>query len=263
MAINLKTFPSGTAPYTGPDWQNMINHLLGNQMIMPGRQVLTDWISVSSVVQIAQGTYFSHANNLYLTETSNESISGTIGAGFNYIKLAVSGTTLTAEWINSLTGFEYNPAYQGWYNGSGEQLLLNGIYLESSNYRRAVADNYLEPHIWIVANYGKILNNKIINTLGGNIDTGSGSITYGGRLLPQSIVDGSKTLTGAAETYIMPSGVYAIYTTDSDLYIQFKINSIWTKVSSPITPLIIFSDGENTRLFNVGGTSKTAYWIKY
>jgi len=183
MAINLKTFPSGTAPYTGTAWQNMINNLLGAQLLSPGRQVLTDWTSTATGAQIAQGTYFMHAGSMYLTETSNETITGTIAAGINYIKFSVSGTTLTAAWTNSLTGFSYNPAYQGWYDSGGDQLFFNGIYLDGTNYRRAVASNNLTPYQWIIADGRFYMSDRDILLNGSDIVTGNGAILTGSGLI--------------------------------------------------------------------------------
>lgn len=173
MAINLVTQPGASAPTTNTDYTQQ-NELINGALAIGG-SVLTDWVSTVAAPDIKQGTFFYHAGNLYEVQSSDYTPSGAPSAGFNYIKLVVSGTTLTASWVTTFSGYIYNPAYRGWYSGT-DQIIFHACYKDGTDFRRAIAINNM-PYHWTLADGRMVVNQKNILTLGGDIDVGSGDIS--------------------------------------------------------------------------------------
>ena len=55
-------------------------------------------------------------------DTANYTILGSVASGNNYIKMSVSGTTLTATWIQDISSYTYNTIYG--YLASGTDMIL-------------------------------------------------------------------------------------------------------------------------------------------
>jgi len=83
--------------------------------------ILTD-PTATTIPAIALGTYISSGGTLFLVDTANYTIFGSVASGNNYIKMSVSGTTLTATWIQNISAYAYNPIYG--YLASGTDMIL-------------------------------------------------------------------------------------------------------------------------------------------
>jgi len=83
--------------------------------------ILTD-PTATTIPAIALGTYISSGGTLFLVDTANYTILGSVASGNNYIKMSVSGTTLTATWIQDISVYAYNPIYG--YLASGTDMIL-------------------------------------------------------------------------------------------------------------------------------------------
>jgi hypothetical protein len=272
MAINLLTFPSGTAPITGTYWSHMIDNLLA--AVTPGRIILDKWGGLAGDPPvIKQGCYIRHAGSVYEVQTSDESIGGSISLGFNYLVLTESGSTLTAAWTNSISGYTYNPVYGGWYNGT-TQLLFNACYYDGLNYKRAVSPNNL-PYHWQISGGDIYINQTDLYTFGGDIDTGGGDITIddlningdlngdanvSGEINPSLNADSFHLIAGAG-TYTFPRGSYVAYTSNVNIDIEVYINSGWRAITDSTEPYFFMTDGTNVRVNTSSGG--TVYWRKY
>ena len=78
--------------------------------------------TATTIPAIALGTYISSGGTLFLVDTANYTILGSVASGNNYIKMSVSGTTLTATWIQDVSAYTYNPIYG--YMASGTDMIL-------------------------------------------------------------------------------------------------------------------------------------------
>ena len=106
MAINLVENPNTSAPVDNDDWSKMYNNLVAGAVPQGG--ILTDWDSTTAAPSLAQGAFIRYEGNLYQVDGSDEAISGSPASGLNYVVLTLSGTTLTAAWATSISGYSYD-----------------------------------------------------------------------------------------------------------------------------------------------------------
>ena len=124
MAIVKLVSASTPNPLTagaGGDWELAMAQLTACKQVISGQQmVLTNWTNTDSACDLADGSYFQHLGSIYVAD-ADVSLSGFV-AGANYVRLEVSGDTLVATLITSLTGYEWNHVYNGFYNGNYQVL---------------------------------------------------------------------------------------------------------------------------------------------
>ena len=135
MAINILTEPQDP-PISG-DYTKDQNIQHSNEV--PMLSILSDWESVAAEPLAKQGAFIRHAGNTFQVQGGDEVISGTPAQGLNYIIATESGGVITLAWATSISGYSYNPAYGGIYNGAGQQVLRDLCFLEGSDYIRGVA----------------------------------------------------------------------------------------------------------------------------
>ena len=133
MAINIMTEPNDPAS-SNTDWTQITSINAATEV--PKLSILDNWESTGSEPVVVQGCFLSHASNTFKVESANESISGSPASGLNYIVATESGGVITLAWTQTITGYAYNPAQGGIYNGSGQQLLRDVCYLDGSDYVR-------------------------------------------------------------------------------------------------------------------------------
>lgn len=138
MAINLVPFGTAGAPITSGDYDAQNNNIAANAV--PMLSVLSGWATTGAAPAIKQGAFIRHAGNNYKVESGDESISGAPASGINYIELTLAGTVITAEWVTSLSGYSYNPAYGGIYNGAGQQIIRDICLLDGTDYIRGLSN---------------------------------------------------------------------------------------------------------------------------
>jgi hypothetical protein len=209
MAITLLTQPTTGAPITSADYTSQNDLISANQV--PNLSILTGWETVGAAPAIKQGSYIRHAGNTYEVDTADEAISGTPSAGVNYIALTLSGSTITAAWVTSITGYSYNPAYGGIYNGTGLQLIRDVVRLDTGNYIRGMGFGqdfnyiyYADGQFYAGSDYnitGDIIAGGGV-TSGGEIETTSGGVTatgdgiFGGKVQPGAGVSATVSIHG-------------------------------------------------------------------
>ena len=138
MAIT-KVSQYNSTPTTVADYQAQNAHLQAMINKANGSMSILNQTSTTSVPYIALGTYIMMGGTLYVVDTSNYTIQGSVVSGENYIYLTASGDTLTATWTQSLTGYEWNSIYN--YYSDGTNILLPYIVdYDGTNYLIAQFD---------------------------------------------------------------------------------------------------------------------------
>ncbi len=102
-----------STPTVVGDYQAQNAHLQAFTNQLMTQQFILDSGTAQPVIK--QGTYVSHGGSLYIAD-ADTSITGSPSDGSVYIR--VSGTTtLTVEFITSLSGYVWNPVYNAMTNG--------------------------------------------------------------------------------------------------------------------------------------------------
>lgn len=131
MSISKVNFSSAGLPITAADYTALEKSILSLVSGFDG-VILTAWDDKTTTPKITQSVYIRHAGNTYQVTGADETITGTLSAGNNYVKLTGTGSTLTASYVTSLSGYTFNPVYNGWYNGS-DQILTEFVVLDGSD----------------------------------------------------------------------------------------------------------------------------------
>jgi len=134
MAINKITPPTGGAPLTTADY-NAQNQLLNSLINLSTnkQRFLTEW-ETTVKPDIAEGSIISHGGSLFLAD-SDTSIGTTTTPGDGEVWVRIAGDdTLTAEIIDDISGYSWNSVYNGYYDGSGNQILPVGMVKEGATY---------------------------------------------------------------------------------------------------------------------------------
>lgn len=138
MAINILTEP--TDPPVSGDFTR--DQAIQHSNEVPNLSILNLWGSTASAPSAKQGAYIRHAGNTFQVQGSDETISGSPAAGVNYIIATESAGVITLAWATSLTGYAYNPAYGGIYNGSVAQVLRDVCFLDGTSYVRGFSNGH-------------------------------------------------------------------------------------------------------------------------
>ena len=140
MAITRLEFPAASNPTINQDYvrQNALIAALAIQG-MDGLK-LTGWSDTTTLPALKMGTYIRHNGYLYVVDSADYAIQGTITSGaYNYIILSGTGTTITATWSTSKSGYIYDPVKCGLYL-STNQVLREFVYLSSGSYINGYID---------------------------------------------------------------------------------------------------------------------------
>ncbi len=132
MAINLLTEPSD--PPVEGDYT--LDQAIQHAAETPQRSIFSSWEGTSSTISAKLGAFIRHAGNTFQVQSSSESISGSLAAGVNYIIATESSGVITLAWSQDVSGYAYNAAYGGIYDGSGNQALRDVVYLDDTDYVR-------------------------------------------------------------------------------------------------------------------------------
>ena len=115
--IQYNSTPTVVADYLAQNahLQAMINKANGSMGVL--KQA-----SLSTIPTIAQGGYISMGGTLYVVDTEDYTILGSLSAGLNYIALTVSGDNLTATWVQDISSYSWNAVYNYYTNGTNALL---------------------------------------------------------------------------------------------------------------------------------------------
>jgi hypothetical protein len=200
---------------------------------------------------IKQGCYVSHGGSLYVAD-ADTAITGSPSDGSVYIR--VSGTTsLTVEFITSLSGYVWNPVYNA---------MTNGIYT-------------LLPYMivkagatWTRFNFNP--NNQVFGEMKAtSLDTGSGAMTFDqgvkttdsptfAKLKLTTSTHGSQSIA-SEDSWVVPVGIYQFAGTGVSVGIYN--GSTWVGSATYLGAVI--SDGSNVRIYNDQASTLTIYYRKF
>jgi hypothetical protein len=246
MAL-IRVAQYNSTPTVVEDYQAQNAHLQAftNQLLT--QQFILDSGTAQPVIK--QGAYVSHGGSLYVAD-ADTSITGSPSDGSVYIR--VSGTTsLTVEFVTDISGYTWNPVYTALTSGS--YTLLPYLIVKASS-------------VWTRYNFNP-QNQSLGAIKATSIDTGLGatevhlmdqnirtsdSVEFASVLAslnPKSSVQGTFTVPGGG-TYIVPRGVYVL-DWSSQVYLEYYYGTSWYG-STQSNPVVMISDGTNTRLRSTG-----------
>jgi len=127
-----KVIQYNSTPTVVSDYQAQNAHLQAMINKANGSMGVLKQTSLSTIPTIAQGGYISMGGTLYVVDTSDYTILGSLSAGLNYIALAVSGDNLTATWIQDISAYSWNAVYNYYTNGTNA--LLPYVIKYDTNY---------------------------------------------------------------------------------------------------------------------------------
>ena len=125
------------------DWTTLMSHVQGViNRYNSTPSILSQDNDKSILPYIKQGTYISMGGTLYIVDTEDYAISGTITSGAtNYIYLTSDSTTLTATWTTDISGYSWNSIYN--YMSDGTNILLPySVYYDGTSYTMYSAKAY-------------------------------------------------------------------------------------------------------------------------
>lgn len=110
-------------PETIADFQAINELLMAYARDLGGQgMILTEWINTDEYPKLAMGSYLFHGGASYLVDTEDYEISNPAD-GTYYLKIEADDETLAVSWISSLTGYAWNPIYNGLYHSDQSQIL--------------------------------------------------------------------------------------------------------------------------------------------
>lgn len=154
MAITKIEFPQPGAPteITAGDYQKQ-NELIANLINVNNNRVLTEF-STDTIPQIKHNSIIRYAGNLYIVDTANYTIGGTVpsGDGDYYVKISnLTATTLQAEWVNSKSGYVFEESKNAWYNVD-DMILTEYVEKTGSIYKNFIFANDSSDNAFISYN---------------------------------------------------------------------------------------------------------------
>lgn len=145
MAINLVTAPTGGAPLSTDDYDNQNGYIYALLLSIDQNTLhLTEWDTLT-VPKLKEDVYIQHGGALFQVQSTDYTIGGAPSNGRVYIKIARSGDTLVATFVNSAAGYTWNEVYNGFYSGS-DQLLPYILYKTASGYEKYLISNLEDPY---------------------------------------------------------------------------------------------------------------------
>lgn len=193
------------------DYEAMVEKLdMYARMVGGAGMILTEWTNASEWPKLAMGSYIFHGGASYLVDTEDYEI-GAPGNGTHYLRIAASGETLAVSWISSLTGYAWNPIYNGLYHADQSQILPYQLVVAGASREKWKITNLAQGGGFITANWEGRVRMESVNT-------GQGDFKIGQNLRPTDNVEFAKGLftlidTGHGENELYPMN-QGVRTTD-------------------------------------------------
>lgn len=210
------------------DYEAMIEKIdMYARMVSGAGMILTEWINTNEYPKLAMGSYLFHGGASYLVDTEDYEI-GAPGNGTYYLRIAASGETLAVSWISSLSGYAWNPIYNGLYHPDQSQILPYQLVVSGATKEKWKITNLAQGSGFIRANWQGAVRMDSINT-------GDGDFKIGQNLRPTDNVEFAKGLftlldTGHGENELYPMD--QAVKTDSDVAHSKMIAATHLGVSS-------------------------------
>lgn len=190
------------------DFQGINELLMAYARDLGGQgMILTEWTNTNEWPKLAMGSYLFHGGASYLVDTEDYEI-GTPGNGTYYLRIAASGETLAVSWISSLSGYAWNPIYNGLYHSDQSQVLPYQMIVAGSAIEKWKISNLAQGSGFVRSNWQGAVRMESVNT-------GQGDFKIGQNLRSTDAVEFATVNTGhgANELYPMNQAVK----TDSDV----------------------------------------------
>jgi hypothetical protein len=249
MAL-IRVAQYNSTPTLVTDYQAQNAHLQAFTNQLMTQQFILDSGTAQPVIK--QGCYVSHGGSLYIAD-ADTAIAGSPADGSVYIR--VSGTTsLTVEFITSLSGYVWNPVYNAMTNGP--YTLLPYMIVKAGA-------------TWTRFNFNP--NNQVFGEMKAtSLDTGSGAMTFNqgvkttdsptfAKLKLTTSTYGSQNIVSKG-TWVVPVGIYQMIETLPNIYIEVYTGSEWVGQSHLGA---VISDGANVRIYNDYSSTETVHYRKF
>lgn len=210
------------------DFQGINELLMAYARDLGGQgMILTEWTNTNEWPKLAMGSYLFHGGASYLVDTEDYEI-GTPGNGTYYLRIAASGETLAVSWISSLSGYAWNPIYNGLYHSDQSQVLPYQMIVAGSAIEKWKISNLAQGSGFVRSNWQGAVRMESVNT-------GQGDFKIGQNLRPTDNVEFAKGLftlldTGHGENELYPMN--QAVKTDSDVAHSKMIAATHLGVSS-------------------------------
>lgn len=201
MAITQVANPA-SVPSAVADYQAQNAHIAAFNNIVNNQPFILTNSSGTGLPAIKVGTYIQYGGNLYVVDTEDYAITGTPVDGNNYIRLSGS-TTLTAEWVQDISGYAWNEVYG--YKESGSYFLLPYLVVkDGASYEKygsfgIVKAREIDSDIVKAREIDSYKSS--INIISGGLYPDYSGISYGDVELTYPTTTGSFTTTVSQTTY--------------------------------------------------------------
>ena len=188
MAITKLISPNTSVPVVEGDWALAMAQMTALKTIMSGNQmVLTEWINTTTVPKLALGAYLHHLGSVYVVDTEAFAIEAPVTNDTYFIRLAVDGESLAVTFITDISGYSWNPAYNGMYHNDGYQVLPYQVSVggTASTFTKRKILNFHRSTGFLTVDYlGNIITATILGgaVVCSTIDTGFGAVEVGQNL---------------------------------------------------------------------------------
>lgn len=196
--------------------------------------VLTEWTNSTDYPKLAMGSYLFHGGASYLVDTEDYEISNPAD-GTYYLKIEADDETLAVSWISSLTGYAWNPIYNGLYHPDESQVLPYQLIVSGAVKEKWKIVNLAQVGGFIRSNWQGSINAEGFLNVGGaikgtHINTGQGDFKIGQNLRSTDAVEFATVNTGHGENELYPMD--QAVKTDSDVAHSKMIAATHLGVSS-------------------------------
>ena len=164
------------------DFQGINELLMAYARDLGGQgMILTEWTNVNEWPKLAMGSYLFHGGASYVVDIEDHEI-GEPSDGTYYLRIVASGETLAVSWISSLTGYVWNPIYNGLYHPDQSQILPYQLVVAGASREKWKITNLAQGGGFIRSNWQGAVRMESVNT-------GQGDFKIGQNLRPTDAVE--------------------------------------------------------------------------
>ena len=189
MAITKLVSPNTSVPVVEGDWALAMAQMTALKTVMSGNQmVLTQWTNTSTLSKLANGAYIHHLGAIYVVDTEDFAITVPAADGTYYIRIVDDGAdSLDVDFVTDISGYNWNPSYNGMYHNDGYQVLPYQIAVSGTVTvftKRKILNFHRSTGFLTVDYLGNIITATILGgaVVCSTIDTGFGAVEVGQNL---------------------------------------------------------------------------------
>ena len=257
MAIT-KVSQYNSSPTTVADYQAQNNYLQALINQANGSVGILTQADVSTIPSISQGSYISMGGTLYIVDTEDYTILGSVISGNNYIAIAVSGVNLIATWVQDISSYSWNNVYN--YYSNGTNILLPYIISYDTSYYIGTFQQSFK------ANQSLLTTSDVeFNDINANSVTTTGGIATSGAILPTiAPITGVQTILKNNGTWTPSRGIYMGYFESSNnILLSIDAGTTYSSVYLYAGNVALFADGTNIVLKNNDSNDHNFNYLKF